>query len=100
VIVPLKAPALPYVSVVTQIGGRDVPRAYGASHGEGVYTSTTVGGAKHGAGCVILSRALNGAHGTHGTTGVHSWSGGGTCIVFKDTEQLLPVFVVRCTRTA
>jgi hypothetical protein len=76
-----------------------VPHAHGASYGQGVYTSTAAGGAIRGAACVILSRALKGTHGVHGNTGVHSWSDDASCIVFKDSKQLLPVFVVHYRRS-
>jgi hypothetical protein len=82
----------------TQIGGRDVPSVHGASYGQGVYTATTSAVAQ-GVGAqtrsVILSRALQGTSGTsHTDTAAHSWTGGANCIVFKDSAQLLPVFVV------
>jgi hypothetical protein len=81
-----------------QIGGRDVPSINGASHGQGVYTATTSTVAQ-GVGalprCVILSRALQGKSGTsHTDNTAHSWPAGGGCIVFRESAQLLPVFVV------
>jgi hypothetical protein len=71
-----------------------VPQVHGASYGQGVYTSTAAGSAVCGAGCVILSKALKGTHGQRGDAGANSWSGGNSCIVFKDSDQLLPLFVV------
>jgi hypothetical protein len=82
------------MTLLHQVGGRDVPRAHGASHGEGVYTSTAAGRAVRGAGCVKLCRALKGTHGQRGDAGVNSWSGGSSCIVFKESGQLLPLIVV------
>jgi hypothetical protein len=71
-----------------------VPQAHGASHGPGVYTATTSGGAIVGAGCVILSRALKGVHSVRTAASADSWGASTQCLVFKDTAQLLPVFVV------
>jgi hypothetical protein len=81
-----------------QIGGRDVPTVHGASHGQGVYTATTSAVAQ-GVGVqtrsVIQSQALQGRSGnTHVDTTAHSWPGGASCIVFRDSAQLLPVFVI------
>jgi hypothetical protein len=71
-----------------------VPQAHGASHGPGVYTATTSGGAIVGAGCVILARALKGVHSVRSTASADSWGASTQCLVFRDTAQLLPVFVV------
>jgi hypothetical protein len=77
-----------------------VPTTHGASHGHGVYTATTSAVAQ-GVGArtrsVILSRARQGTCGaSHMDITAHSWSGGGDCIVFRHSAQLLPVFVVHC----
>jgi hypothetical protein len=75
-----------------------VPTVHGASHGQGVYTATTSAVAQ-GIGVqtrsVMLSRALRGTVGaSYVDTTAHSWPGGARCIVFRDSAQLLPVFVV------
>ena len=71
-----------------------MPQAHGASHGHGVYTATTSGGAIVGAGCVILARALKGVHSVRSTASADSWGASIQCLVFRDTAQLLPVFMV------
>jgi hypothetical protein len=76
-----------------------VPTAHGAKHGHGVYTATASAVAQSiGAQTrsVILSRALQGKTGTsHTDKSADSWPAGGPgCIVFRDSAQLLPVFVV------
>jgi hypothetical protein len=71
---------------------------HGASHGQGVYTATAsivsqgVGGQTRS---VILSRALPGTVGaSYADAAAHSWSAGSDCLVFRESAQLLPVFVV------
>jgi hypothetical protein len=69
----------------------------GASSGQGIYTSATAGRAcLHGtSGCLIISRALQGKTGaSHTDATANSWRGGANYIVFRESEQLLPVFVL------
>jgi hypothetical protein len=84
--------------VVAQIGGREVPSMHGDKFGQGVYTAT-ISAVSQRLGLqtrsVILSRALQGKTGkAYADTAAHSWPGGLSCIVFRDSAQLLPVFVV------
>jgi hypothetical protein len=84
--------------VVTQIGGREVPSMHGDKFGQGVYTATISAVAQRlglHTRSVILSRALQGKAGkAYADTSAHSWPGGLSCIVFRDSAQLLPVPVV------
>jgi hypothetical protein len=87
-----------------QVGGRDVLLANGATFGSGVFTATAANEAcqyNSDSGCVILSRALQGKSGkSHADNTAHSWPAGDDCIVFRESAQLLPVFVIHYTEEA
>jgi hypothetical protein len=76
-----------------------VSTANGAQYGRGVYTATSsIKACKYStdSGCLILSRSLQGKSGASHTDNIaQSWPGGDEgCIVFRDSAQLLPVFVI------
>jgi hypothetical protein len=81
-----------------KVGGRDTAVKNGTKHGLGVYTAKgpdtpMVYSQRHGGNSqVILARALPGLSGRQGDGDI--WTPEGDCIIFKDSAQLLPVYVV------
>ena len=84
------------------IGGKKGHKATnGTVHGQGVYTATGVDtGISYGRGIkkLILCKALIGAQvGIHEDGGGDSWKPRADWVVFKTSEQLLPMYVVHFT---